>query len=242
MPKLTTFPTLVEAWRTTLAHVGPLSGAVWPAALACLVVSVAAGFAWRFDLPVLSFLLSLGALGAWALVAVPWHRYLVLGERPAGAFAAPFAIRRQHIGYLLAIMMLGAVLLPGLLLAGLGGLMGGQFGGWGGRAMALVALGGEAAGLVFFVRLLPALPAVALGQVSDTGMILRLTRGHFWPLMGIICVAAGLVMLALTLLGLALTPVPLAVPLLFPPVLLFASLFGGALLSIIYFDLANEQD
>ncbi len=118
------------------------------------------------------------AFVAGCIVAVAWHRRILLGEQAMTALPSSFTLRYIGITLLMVLAIFVPIMLFGLLTVAAAA----AFGPWIGALMLFVPL---VAALVAALRLSLVLPARAIG---DTGLRLRdswaLTTGNTWRLIG----------------------------------------------------------
>jgi len=127
----------------------------------------------------------------WPMIAVAWHRFILLGETSTSAVYFRFGQREAR--FLLVTIFLSLLAVPGLLVIMVGGA----------TALALftlpVGLVIMVAGLIYGLRLSLLLPAVATdGQVDAKG-ILDATQGnvanifgaHLLNFLALLCIAVG---------------------------------------------------
>ncbi len=124
--KLPVFATTRDVYAVTLRHAGELLRFAWPWLIA--LTGVSAALYWSFY-PAEREAIAVGATGSdalWlltllastligALIAVPWHRRILLGEPQT--FGSGIAIDGRKISYAIkAVLLLAAMTMPGLAL------------------------------------------------------------------------------------------------------------------------------
>lgn len=200
MRKLDVVATVLEAYRGAYAHFFDLVRLVWLPVLVYIVANIAQqefmqaqmegldpnadpmmAMAQTFTWPVV--LLMLVALFTWPMIAVAWHRFVLLGDRGQGPVNFHFG-RREAI-FLLTSIFVALFTLPSLILiftaAGIG-----EAGGAGVMlVLSVLAIVLLIAAVYYSIRLLLLLPAVAIGEPLNARYILDITRGNFWRLFGI---------------------------------------------------------
>lgn len=245
MRKLDVVATVMEAYRGAYSHFFDLVRLVWLPVLIYIVANIAQqefvqaqmegldpnadpilAMAQTFTWPVV--LLMLVALFTWPMIAVAWHRFVLLGDRGQGAVNFHFG-RREAI-FLLTSIFIGLLMLPSLIViftaAGLG-----EAGGAGAGLMlflTILALALIIAAIYYSIRLLLLLPAVAIGEPLNARFVLDITRGNFWRLFGIHLLNA------LILVGLSIVVSLVALIFMAIPGLAFVNYALQALVIIIY--------
>lgn len=206
--KLDVPATIRESYGGAWNHLGEMVRLIWLPGLLYLVLSTASAFLdpeTQF-FPVL--VLELAGLFLWAVIAVAWHRFILIGDAPSGAFHLTFG--RREARFLLLSVFLFLLLMPGIAIAiaaeRMTGTMTGSLLSFLGLLLFLVAV-------YFFVRLSLLLPAVSIDDPVDPRLVLERTRGNFWRLVAVF--------------------VSVVVPVVLLAVLLGSLLGGGALLQIL---------
>lgn len=196
MAKLDVMGTVTEAYKGAWSHFGDMVKLVWLPVVIYLAASIMhASFvqtqmqgvdtddrqammaalanifaSWQ---TITLFLLS---MFLWSVIAVAWHRFILLGETsPKFAY---FRFGRREAMYLITSIFLTLIFLPGILIS-----LQVQTMPEGDATAALFALLGMAlllAGIFFAVRLALVLPAVATDGAVDAKGILEATEGNFW--------------------------------------------------------------
>ncbi len=123
--KLPVWKTALECYRLTFRHLGDLLRFAWPWLL--LLVAVSGALYWALyplekdalaktgsGSNTLWFLTLLASTAIGAFIAVPWHRLLILGERPE--LAEALKLDNRHWLYLWRAFLLGVLPLAPLLL------------------------------------------------------------------------------------------------------------------------------
>ena len=233
--KLDVMATVSEAYRGAWTHFSEMFHLIWLPGAVYILLSITSMLLDPKKDTFFILLLELGSLFLWPMIAVTWHRFILLGDEPAGRIH--FSFGRREARFLLVTIMLSLFMLPGLLCFMLVGAM--AQAGQGSTLAGLIAVVGmvlEIAGIFFLVRLSLMLPAVAVDEAVNAGRMLERTKGNFWRLAGVAVLSALPFFAVLILLGalpLALKAVGSAI------VMLFYAIVNVAVLSIAYRELAG---
>lgn len=233
--RLDVLATIREAYGGAWTHFGEMIRLIWLPGLLYLVFSTASSFMDVEEqfFPVL--LLELASLFLWPFIAVAWHRFILIGDAPAGAFR--FSFGRREARFLLVSVFLFLMLVPGIVLAMAADRMAQTMTG---SLLSFVGLLLLLTSIYFFVRLSLLLPAVSIGDPVDPRLLLERTRGNFWRLVAVFfSVVIPVIVLAILLgslmaAGLALQVVAVAG---FALVSVFFAVVNVAVLSIAYREL-----
>ena len=232
--KLDVMATVSEAYRGAWTHFSDMFRLIWLPGAIYILFAVATLFVDPKQDTFVIMLLELGSLFLWPIIAVAWHRFILLGDEPAGRIH--FTFGRREARFLLVTIMLSLFMLPGLLCFMLAGAMVQAEGSSLSSVVAVIGLALEIAGIFFFVRLSLLLPAVAVDEAVNAGRMLERTKGNFWRLLGVAILAALpllAIIILLNALPLALKAVGSAI------VMLFYAIVNVAVLSIAYRELTG---
>ena len=207
-PSLNVVATVKEAYKGAWSHFGDMTKLVWaPVAIYIAVNVIHASFvqtelvhvdqddpmallnaAWGWQ----TVLLLLASIFLWPMIAVAWHRFILLGETSSRTLYFRFGKREAR--FLLTTIFLSLLSVPGVLV-----IMVGSAG-----PMVLFALPAGmvliVVGLLYAARLSLLLPSVATDAQTDAKTVLDATRGqvlnivlvHLLNLLGLIFIAIGL--------------------------------------------------
>ncbi|MBX3505670.1 MAG: hypothetical protein KF895_09355 [Parvibaculum sp.] len=197
--RLDVFAVVSEAYGGAWRHLGEMVRLIWFPGALYLVISIARTFVDIETQFFLAFVLEILSLFLWPVIAVTWHRFILLGDEPAGP--VHFRFGRREASFLLVSIFLFLLLVPGAALSLASAELQGAASG---ALLALFGLFLIAIGIYFFVRLTLLLPAVSIGDPLDPRLILERTRGNFWRLLAVMfAVAIPFLLLAFLLGGLA---------------------------------------
>ncbi len=254
MAKLDVVGTVTESYKGAWSHFGDMVKLVW----APVVVYIAANIlhsmsvqqvtgeidpgdieaalqaSWGWQTVVVTLL----GLFLWPIIAVAWHRFILLGETSSTALYFKFG--RREARFMLTSIFLSLLVVPGVLVMVVGA----------GTALAAFAVPVGflliIAGLIYLLRLSLLLPAVATDGAVDARMILDATQGNVLRIFG----AHILNLLALVVVAIvASIPIGL-VAMVMGPVIgiiggavlgVFAQIISVAILSIMYRDLVLSR-
>lgn len=196
--KLDIFGTVSEAYGGSWRHLGEMVRLIWFPGLLYLIFSTASAFVNVESQFFVAFALEMASLFLWPVIAVAWHRFILLGDVSTGT--VHFSFGRREALFLLVSVILFLLLAPGVALT----IVTGQI--QEGSTSTLLSFFGLLLLLVsiyFFVRLTLLLPAVSIGDPLDPRLVLERTRGNFWRLVAVfLAVAVPLVVLAILFGGL----------------------------------------
>ncbi len=254
MTELDITGTVREAYEGAWSHLGEMVKLVWAPVSVYIVVNVlyaayvqekTAGMAPE-DIPTMMVegagwpMLAMFLIGffIWPIIAVAWHRFVLLGEKSSSAIYFKFGQREAR--FLFTSIALSLLPVPGLLVMIIGASTSLS-------TLALpIGLILTAVGLVYALRLSLLLPAIATDANVDVQAVLEGTKGNVLRivathLLNLLCVlllavAFGLVGTVVVLLvgdvGMAVTNTLLNV---------FVQVISVAILSIMYRDLIAGQ-
>ncbi len=200
--KLPVFDLAGQAYRTVFQNFGPLLQMAWfPLAILAVghfvaimligqtLIDTPAG-----ETPPMSPILAATQLGlalidmvVGASIAVIWHRFVLLGEKPA---TGPHLRLDRRVwsylgyGFLMGLGFVAAIAIPVAVQAAVLFAMGHNFSGQGSLPLAPVALFMFFAGLFVLIRLTPYFPGIALGHPVTMADVWAKTQGNFWRLFG----------------------------------------------------------
>jgi len=237
--KLDIIRTVREAYGGAWAHIGEMLRLIWLPGLLYMGTSIVATYIDPREQLLLSLLLNVVALFLWPIIAVTWHRFILIGDAPAGRFHLHFG--RREARFLMISIFLFLLLLPGMLMAIAGTALAeeqpqsttGSLLGFVGMMLILVAL-------YFFVRLSLLLPAAAVDDRIDAGLVLERTRGNFWRMVAVFALVVLPIVVCLILLGALAQSIPalsILVAAAFALISIFFAVVNVAVLSVVYREL-----
>ncbi len=209
MKKLDVTATVSEAYKGAWAHFGEMTKLVWAPVTVYVAASILhsnylqtrlegvspedpeafAAVVWGW--PTVAMILV--TLFLWPMIAVAWHRFILLGESSSAALYFKFGQREAR--FLLVTIFLSLLAVPGILVIAVGGS----------TALSLftlpVGLVLMVLGLVYGLRLSLLLPAIATDGRADAKGILDATQGN----VGAIFLAHLLNILALFVIAIAVS-------------------------------------
>lgn len=194
--RLDVFAVASEAYGGAWRHLGEMVRLIWFPGALYLVISIARAFVDAEAQFFLAFALEIASLFLWPVIAVTWHRFILLGDEPAGP--VHFHFGRREASFLLVSIFLFLLLVPGAALSFASVELQGVASG---ALLALFGLFLIAIGIYFFVRLTLLLPAVSIGDPLDPRLILERTRGNFWRLLAVMFAVAVPFLLLAVLFG-----------------------------------------
>lgn len=196
--KLNVFGTISEAYGGSWRHLGEMMRLIWFPGLLYLIFSIASAFVNTESQLFLALALEVASFLLWPIIAVAWHRFILLGD--VSSSAVHFSFGRPEALFLLVSVVLFLLLAPGVMIAMSAAMLPES------TAAPLLSFFGLLLLLVaiyLFVRLTLLLPAAAIGSPLDPRLVLERTRGNFWRLMAVfLAVALPLVMSAILFGGL----------------------------------------
>lgn len=252
MAKLDVVATVTEAYKGAWSHFGDMVKLVWAPVTVYVAASIlhanhlqgriegidpedaeammAAIWSWP------TVLMILLGLFLWPMIAVAWHRFILLGETSSAALY--FRFGRREARFLLTSIFLSLLTVPGILVIAVGGASSASV------VTAPLGLIMIAAGIVYALRLSLLLPAVATDGSIDArgileateGNVLRIIGAHVLNILALICVAIVVSLIAgisALLVGVFASVVANAV------LTVFSQIISVAILSIMYRDLTG---
>ncbi|MEQ8268045.1 MAG: hypothetical protein RH982_12675 [Parvibaculum sp.] len=233
--KLDILATVREAYSGAWTNLGEMLRLIWVPGVLYLAISVAGAFVDPGRQLLLALVLELAGLFLWPIIAVAWHRFILIGDAPAGSFHIAFG--RREARFLVISIFLFLLFVPGVtfVLAGesMTQTMTSSLLSFFGLLLMLVAI-------YFFVRLSLLLPAVSVNDPFNPRLILERTRGNFWRLTAVlVLVALPIVILGFLFGALAAggTVLKVAVIAAFALVMVFFAVVNVAVLSVAYREL-----
>lgn len=188
--------TITEAYSGAWRNLGDMVRLIWFPVALYLVFSIARVFVDVETQFFLALVLEIASLFLWPVIAVTWHRFILLGDEPSGPIHFHFG-RREAIFLLVSIFLI-LLFIPGAALS----LAAAELQETpSGALLALFGLFLVAIAVYFFVRLTLLLPAVAIGDPVDPRLVLERTRGNFWRLLTVMFAVAVPILLLSTLAG-----------------------------------------
>jgi len=238
--KLDVFAAIKEAYTGAWVHFGQMLKLTWLPGLLYVALTVVAAMLDAGANPGLRFLLEIASLFLWPIIAVAWHRFILVGDVAPGRFHLHFGKREAR--FLMVSIFLGLFMLPGYIMAAMTIALND---GTASSSLALVALLGLVAlafAFYYFTRLLLLLPGVAVDEPIDPRLILERTRGNFWRLVLLMMLATLPIAVAFVVVGTVLLSLGLptfAVYVLAAVFYIFFAIVGVAVLSIAYRELVG---
>ncbi|MFN4355738.1 hypothetical protein [Parvibaculum sp.] len=194
--RLDVVSTITEAYGGAWRNLGDMVRLIWFPVALYLVFSIARVFVDVETQFFLALVLEIASLFLWPVIAVTWHRFILLGDEPTGPIHFSFG-RREAIFLLVSIFLI-LLFIPGAALS----LAAAQLQETpSGALLALFGLFLVAIAVYFFVRLTLLLPAVAIGDPVDPRLVLERTRGNFWRLLAVMFAVAVPILLLSSLAG-----------------------------------------
>ncbi len=236
--KLDVLAAIKEAYTGAWVHFGQMLKLTWLPGFLYVALTIVAAMLDASANPGLRFLLEIASLFLWPIIAVAWHRFILVGDVAPGAFHLHFG--RREARFLMVSIFLGLLMLPGYIMAALTVAVNE---GTASSSLSLIAFLGLIALLVavyYFTRLLLLLPGVAVDEPIDPRLILERTRGNFWRLVLLMLLATLPIGVAFVVIGTVM--LSLGLPTLIVFVLaavfyIFFAIVGVAVLSIAYREL-----
>ena len=254
MAKLDVVGTVTESYKGAWSHFGDMVKLVWAPVVVYIAANVLhsmsvqtaredidpsdvealfqASWGWQ------AVAVTLLGLFLWPIIAIAWHRFILLGETSSTALYFHFG--RREARFMLTSIFLSLLVVPGVLVMIVGA----------GTALSAfavpVGLVLAVAGLAYALRLSLLLPAVATDAAVDARAILDATQNNVLRIFG----AHALNVLALMVVAIVVSILIGVVALVMGPVIgiiggavlgVFAQIISVAILSIMYRDLVLSQ-
>lgn len=233
--RLDVLATVAEAYKGAWGHLGEMLRLIWLPGLLYLALSVASAFVDPEKQRFLAVIIDFASLFLWPIIAVTWHRFILIGDAPSGRFNLSFG--RREARFLLFSIFLVLLFMPGGILMivanAMPQTMSSSLLGFFGLLLLFVSL-------YFFVRLSLLLPAVSVDDPVNPRLVLERTRGNFWRLAAVLVLAVlPVLVVAVLLTGLiSLGPVAALLALIaIALVSIFFAVVNVAVLSIAYREL-----
>lgn len=234
--KLDVLTAVREAYGGAWTHLGEMLRLIWLPGLLYLALNITGALLADEGQDVVRLLIEIASLFLWPIIAVAWHRFILMGEAPAGTYQINFGQREAR--FLMVSFFLVLLMLPGFFIvtitAGLQDM---------GPSASLIGFAGVLVafvGIYFLVRLLLLLPAVAIDEPINARLILERTRGNFWRLVAL-CILSSLPLILaywLIMYVFIAANLPLFIPLFLSSLLsIFFAIVNVAILSIAYREL-----
>jgi hypothetical protein len=234
--KLDVLSAVREAYSGAWNHLGEMLKLIWLPGVLYLALNVTGAMLADEGHDVIRLLIEMATLFLWPIIAVAWHRFILLGETPAGTYQINFGQREAR--FLMVSFFLVLLMLPGFFIATMTAGLQDM-----GPSASLVGFAGillAFVGIYFLIRLLLLLPAVAIDEPINARFILERTRGNFWRLVAL-CVLSSLPLLAaywLIMYVFVVANLPLFIPLFLSSLLsIFFAIVNVAILSIAFREL-----
>ncbi|PKQ09299.1 MAG: hypothetical protein CVT73_03270 [Alphaproteobacteria bacterium HGW-Alphaproteobacteria-12] len=233
--------TVGEAYKGAWGHLGEMIRLIWLPVILYLAISLIGMFVNPGEQLALALLLNLATLFLWPVIAVAWHRFILIGDAPPGRFH--FSFGRREARFLMISVFLILLLVPGgLLMEGGVTLAERQPQSMTGSLLSFFGLLILFVSIYFSIRLSLLLPAVSVDDPVNPRLILERTRGNFWRLVAVIILVALPVLIIALLLGALFSGGPVlavaaAVALAF--ISIFFAVVNVAVLSVAYRELVG---
>ncbi len=254
MAKLDVVGTVTESYKGAWSHFGDMVKLVWAPVLVYIAANVLHSISvqqvtadidptdieavfqasWGWQAAAVTLL----GLFLWPIIAVAWHRFILLGETSTAALYFKFG--RREARFMLTSIFISLLVVPGVLVVIVGA----------GTSLALfsapVGLVLIIAGLAYALRLSLLLPAVATDAAVDARAILDATQDNVLRIFG----AHSLNLLALIAVAILFSILIGIVSLVMGPLIgiiggavlgVFAQIISVAILSVMYRDLVLSQ-
>lgn len=236
--RLDVIAALTEAYRGAWNNLGEMLRLIWLPGLLWIALSVIAALIADREQPVLQFLVETATLFLWPIIAVAWHRFVLVGDVQPGNFHLQFGRREGR--FLLVSFGLVLLLMPGYLISMATMTLKDPAAGPSASLIGFFGLLLMLVGIYYFVRLSLLMPAVAIDEPINARLILERTRNNFWRLLALVFLASvpiiALIWLIATLANAIGLPdfVPLVV---YAVIYVFFAIVNVAILSIAYREL-----
>jgi hypothetical protein len=236
--RLDVLAALREAYSGAWKNLGEMLRLIWLPGLLWVLLSIVAALIDSRDLPILQFLVETATLFLWPIIAVAWHRFILVGDAAPGRFHLQFGRREGR--FLLVSFFLVLLFMPGFIISMATMTFRDPSSGPTGSLIGFAGLLLLLVGIYYFVRLSLLLPAVAVDEPINVRLVLERTRNNFWRLVALILLTSlpivvffWLVAEAAGLLGL-----PAIIPLVvYAVVYVFFAIVNVAILSVAYREL-----
>ncbi|HMM15578.1 MAG TPA: hypothetical protein PKA57_13200 [Parvibaculum sp.] len=186
--KLDVFAITREAYQGGWTHFGEMVRLIWLPGLLYIAVALVSGALDSEANPGLRLLCDLAVFFLWPIIAVAWHRFILVGDATPGRFHLHFG--RREARFLVVSIFLSLLALPGILIASMTAALNDPSLGTSASLLGFLGLIVLMVGLYYFVRLLLLLPAVAVDEPINARLILERTRGNFWRLLSLVILAS----------------------------------------------------
>ena len=103
--------TVGEAYRGAWNHLGEMVRLIWLPGALYFSLSVAGVFIDVEQNRALAVVINLATLFLWPIIAVAWHRFILMGDAPPGKFH--FSFGRREARYLIVSVFLTLLFAPG---------------------------------------------------------------------------------------------------------------------------------
>lgn len=111
-PKLDILATVREAYSGAWTNLGEMLRLIWVPGVLYLTISVVSAFIDAERQLLLALALELAGLFLWPVIAVAWHRFILIGDAPAGNFHISFG--RREARFLVISVFLFLLFVPGV--------------------------------------------------------------------------------------------------------------------------------
>jgi hypothetical protein len=236
--RLDVLAALREAYSGAWNNLGEMLRLIWLPGVLWVALSIAAALVDDRNLPVLQFLLETATLFLWPIIAVAWHRFILIGDAAPGKFHLQFGRREGR--FLLVSFFLLLLFMPGFVIAMATTEFSDPAAGPTGSLIGFVGLLLLMVGIYYFVRLSLLLPAVAVDEPINARLVLERTRNNFWRLVALILLTSLPIVIFFWLVAqlAAAIGLPGIVPLVvYAVVYVFFAIVNVAVLSVAYREL-----
>ncbi|HEX7776362.1 MAG TPA: hypothetical protein VF449_07520 [Parvibaculum sp.] len=250
--RLNVLAALREAYSGAWNNLGEMLRLIWLPCALWVALSIVAALIDARDLPVLQFLVETATLFLWPIIAVAWHRFILVGDAAPGKVHLRFGRREGR--FLLVSFFLLLLFMPGFIITMGTTEFSDPAAGPTGSLIGFVGLLLLMVGIYYFVRLSLLLPAVAVAvdEPMNARLILERTRNNFWRLVALILLTGLPIAIFFWLVAwvAAALGLPAIVPLIvYAVVYVFFAIVNVAILSVAYRELigppgtlANDMD
>ncbi len=236
--KLDVIAAISEAYRGAWTHAGEMIRLIWLPGLIYIGLSVAAALIDLRKQVGLGMLIQAASLFLWPIIAVAWHRFILIGDAATGAFQLRFG--RREARFFLVSIFLVLLFMPGFIIVSMVAALNDPAHAMTASLVSFLGLILVMVGIYYFIRLSLLLPAVAVDEPVNARLVLERTRGNFWRLVALY-VLGGLPVIVLfwgIAMLLATAHVPAVVPFaLYALIYIFFAIVNVAILSIAYREL-----
>lgn len=243
-PKLDVIATVREAYGGAWTHLGEMLRLIWLPGLLYLSLSyIPARLFLALGMMASIVVVFAASLILWSIIAVAWHRYILMGDLPPGRFHLKFGRRESR--FLMVSIAVGLLVIPGfLLMLFTMAVHLKQATVFSASVFILLSLLLLAVGLFFAARLSPLLPASAVDDPVNARFVLRATQGNSWRIAAAFACVLVPAFVSQSFAGALIGKLPdlkLAVTLIATLINIFFAIVDVAILSVVYRELVGPQ-